>query len=113
MTFHVAMGADESIHTIMKQGAEAERIKKGYIKEGGCLNDMGDGAWATFYDQGSCGHCEATMLFDPTIPTMANSMQRYSDDCADVQYDEHLGGIGFGCPMAGIMNCLSKTRSTS
>ncbi|MBR5572830.1 MAG: hypothetical protein IKV99_09400 [Oscillospiraceae bacterium] len=77
------------------------------------MNDMGDGAWATFYDQGSCGHCEATMLFDPTIPTMANSMQRYSDDCADVQYDEHLGGIGFGCPMAGIMNCLSKTRSTS
>ncbi len=106
MTFHVAMGADESVDSIMRQGEEAERIKKGYIREDGCLNDMGDGAWACFYDQGTWGHCEATMLFNPAIPTQADSMQRYSDDCADVQYDKRLGGIGFA--MFGGLKTVQK-----
>ena len=111
MTFHVAMGADESVDSIMRQGEEAERIKTGYIKENGCLNDMGDGAWACFYDQGTWGHCEATMLFNPAIPAQANSMQRYSDDCADVQYDKCLGGIGFS--MFGGLKTVQKFSAGS
>lgn len=111
MTFHVAMGADESVDSIMRQGEEAERIKTGYIKEDGCLNDMGDGAWATVYDQGSWGHCEATMIFNPLQPSQADSMQRYSDDCADVQFNERLGGIGFA--MFGGLKTVEKFSKDS
>ncbi len=111
MTFHVAMGADESIDSIMRQGEEAERIKTGYIKEDGCLNDMGDGAWATVYDQGTWGHCEATMLFNPLHPCMTGSMQRYSDDCADAQFDKRLGGIGFA--MFGGLKTVQKFSDAS
>lgn len=105
-TFHVAMGADESIDTIMRQGEAAEQIKCRVIENGGCVNDMADGAWACFYDQGTWGHCEAVMVFDPFNPMHAPSMQQYSDDCADVQYDEHLGGIGFA--MFGGLKTVQK-----
>lgn len=111
MTFHVGMGADESVDAIIRQGEEAERIKKGYIAENACLNDMGDGAWACFYDQGTWGHCEATMLFNPAIPTQANSMQRYNDDCADAQFDKKLGGIGFA--MFGGLKTVQKFSEAS
>lgn len=111
MTFHVGMGADESIDSIMRQGEEAERIKKGYIEKDGCLNDMGDGAWACFYDQGTWGHCEATMLFNPMIPSQAGSMQKYNDDCADAQFDKKLGGIGFA--MFGGLKTVEKFSAAS
>lgn len=111
MLFHVAMGADESIDCIIKEGEEAERIKTGYIKKDQCLHDKGDGAWATFYDQGTWGHCEATMLFNPNNPSQADSMQRYSDDCAEVQFDKRLGGIGFS--MFGGLKTVQKFSNES
>lgn len=104
--FHVAMGADESIDAICEQGKAAEIIKLKYIEDNAATDDMGDGAWACLYEHGTWGHCEATMTFDPTNPLHAPTMQKYSDDCADVQFDKHLGGIGFG--MFGGLKTVEK-----
>jgi glycolate oxidase len=94
-TFHVAMGADESIAVVMKQAQYAQEIKERMIEQGLTADDLGDGAWVGIYDQSSKGHNEATMIFDPTDPVAGSSMGRYSAECADVLYNKHLGGIGF------------------
>ena len=94
-TFHVSMGADESIEAIMKQGKEAETVKVGFIKDGMCFDDGADGTWACIYEQSPYGHCEATMLFNPNDPAHVPAMALYSEKCGDVLYEKHLGGVGF------------------
>lgn len=94
-TFHVAMGADESISAVMTQARYAQEIKERMIAEGLTADDLGDGSWVGIYDQSSKGHNEATMIFDPADPVAGSSMGLYSTECADVLYNKHLGGIGF------------------
>jgi glycolate oxidase len=107
-TFHVAMGADESIDVMLEQGRQSEIVKLGFIAEDRTTDDLGDGTWATLYDQFTWGHCEATMIFDPTNPRYTPSMFQYSIACSELQIKNHLGGLGFaiygGMPAAQMFN---------
>ena len=94
-TFHVAMGADESIDSVVAQGKHSQRIKEDMIAKGLTADDLGDGTWVGIYDQSTKGHNEATMIFNPADPVAGSSMGLYSMECAKVLYNEHLGGIGF------------------
>lgn len=96
-SFHAAMGADESHDICIKQGYYAEQIKENIITEGKTVDDLGDVAFVCPYDQFTWGHCEGVMLIDTEKEEYASSMLRYSMECADIQFDERLGGIGFSC----------------
>jgi glycolate oxidase len=106
--FHVAMGADESIDVMLLQGRYSEGVKNGFIEEERTSDDLGDGTWATLYDHGTWGHCEATMIFDPKNPKHQPSMLQYSIACSELQIKHHLGGLGFaiygGMPAAQMFN---------
>ncbi len=93
---HVAMGADESIDAVIAQGKAAEEIKKPLIAEGRCFDDGGDGSWASIWEQGTWGHVEALMVFDPRDAASASAKKQFSIECADAVLNKHLGGVGFG-----------------
>ena len=94
-SFHVAMGADESINVNVIQAQEAQRIKEAMIAADKCEDDLGDGAWMGIYEQRSRGHNEALMFIDPRQARSMDAMMTYSIECSKVLATQHLGGIGF------------------
>ena len=94
-SFHVAMGADESLDVVFKQAQYAQEIKEEMIEKGETVDDLGDGSYVAVCAQQPIGHNEAVMLIDMDAPESANAMINFSWRTAEVLYNKHLGGIGF------------------
>ena len=94
-TFHVSMGADESVDVAMEQGRYAAELKEELIAEGLTSDDIGDGTWGGIRDHTTWCHGEALLQYDPQNPKYRPTMFRFSQTCSELQHSKHLGGLGF------------------
>jgi hypothetical protein len=63
--FSTGWPKDETWDTLVEYADRCEITKREWIDKGGILEDMGDCAWATLYENTHYAHCEEIFTYDP------------------------------------------------
>lgn len=93
--FYSTLGGDEAIASAVRQDIEGERLKRGFIAEGACVDDLADNAHTLLYENGQFAHTEELLLFDHRDPEQAAKLKALSDKAMRTITERNLGGGGF------------------
>jgi len=93
--FYSTLGGDEAIASALRQDAEGEKLKEGFIEDGWCEDDLADNAHSLLYEHGLFAHTEELLLFDHRDPDQAKHLKELSDTMMRTIPEKVLGGGGF------------------
>ncbi len=93
--FYSTLGGDEAIGSALRQAAEGERLKEGFIAAGMCEDDLADNVHTLLYENGLYAHSEELVLFDHRDPEQGAALKELSDRVMRAIPERMLGGGGF------------------
>lgn len=80
--FSTGWPKDETWDVLVEYADRAEATKREWIAKGGILDDMGDCAWTTLYENTHYAHCEEIFTYDPRNPRHLEAIDPLSMDFA-------------------------------
>ena len=90
-SFITSFGALETIDNAIEGAKAGIEVKLPYIEKGYLMEDTGDNAWGTLYEQGALMHLEEVAAYDPSDPVAAKGAAEFMGDTIIVSRDRHLG----------------------
>ncbi|MBU1669601.1 MAG: FAD-binding oxidoreductase [Actinobacteria bacterium] len=90
-SFITTFGALETIDAAVAGAKRGIEVKKPYIERGVLMDDTGDNAWGTIYEQGALMHLEEVAAYDPSDPEAAAGATRFMIDAIVASRDDHIG----------------------
>lgn len=86
--FSTGWPKDETWDELVDYAEYSQQTKEEWIGRGGILDDMGDCAWMTLYENSAYAHCEEIFAYDPRNRTHTESIDPLSVDFAIIAIEQ-------------------------